>query len=130
MPSGAPHKRRKTGPKTLGLSHITSLKTAEELFLPDSEEQPNGAADLSKAMQAIKTMEKRAGEGEEEGFLSGDDDEWTKDNEDEDEDNVDDPDQFESDDDDDYNAEQYFDGNQDDDDYDDGGGGDDGGEYM
>ena len=79
--------------------------------------------------KAIQEIEKRA--GEDEGFLSGDEDDWVKENGDEDgEGNVDDPDQYESDDDDgdDYNAEAYFDGNQDDEDYGDDGG-DNGGDY-
>jgi len=129
---GPAHKRRKTGPKTLGLSNITSLKTAGELFLSDAEHQPNGEAlDPTKAMQAISSIEKRTEEGED-GFLSDDDDDWVRDNADDDGENLDDPDQYGDDEsgDDDYNAEQYFEGNQDEDDYDEGGGGDDGADYM
>lgn len=128
-PSGAANKRRRVGPKTLGLSSITSYKTAEELFLPET--QPAGAdgdANLDKALQLLNTLEKRNEDGDEEAFLSGeDDDDWVKNNGEDDEDNnAEEEDQYEDDDDDDYNAEAYFDGNNDDDD-DDGGGGDEGG---
>ncbi|KAK3352867.1 DNA-directed RNA polymerase III, subunit Rpc31 [Lasiosphaeria hispida] len=126
---GPASKRRKTGPKTLGLSNITQLKTAEELFLPEGME--NGSGNLDKAMEVLATMEKRE-DGEEDGFLSGEEDDWVKENGEEGEDNAEDEDQYDDDSgDDDYNAEAYFEGNQDEDDYDEGGGGDDGGaDYM
>lgn len=127
---GPAQKRRRTGPKTLALSSITFLRTAEELFLGEGH-QIDAAGNISRAIQEIDSLEKRA--GEDEGFLSGDEDDWVKDKDDEDgEGNADDPDRYESesdDDNDDYNAEAYFDGNQDDEDYGDDGG-DDGGDYM
>ncbi|KAL1836135.1 hypothetical protein VTJ49DRAFT_5546 [Mycothermus thermophilus] len=143
-----PGKRRRLagGGKTLGLSNITSYKTAEELFLydgllPDQQQQqqqqigqPNGRkqeGELDKALQLMSTLEKR-GEGEDDaGFLSGEDDEdWVRGgNGEDDEDGVaEEDDQYEDESGDDYNAEAYFDGNQDDDDFDDGG--DDGGDYF
>jgi DNA-directed RNA polymerase III subunit RPC7 len=133
---GPTTKRRKTGPKTLGLSNITSLRTAEELFLADGEQQHNQhqangeVADLSKAMQVISTIEKRTEEGEDDGFLSGDEDDWVRGEGEEDGENLDDPDQYDDEaSDDDYNAEQYFEDGGSDKEYDEGGG-DDGGDYM
>ncbi|AEO67286.1 uncharacterized protein THITE_2116185 [Thermothielavioides terrestris NRRL 8126] len=135
-PSGSAAKRRRVGPKTLGLSSITSYKTAEEVFLPDAlqQRQPQkdqaGGADLNKALQLLNTVEKRQEAGDEEAFLSGeDDDDWVKNNGEDDEDApADEDEQYEDESGDDYNAEAYFDGNQDDDDYDEGG--DDGGDYF
>jgi len=128
---GAPaSKKRRTGPKTLGLSNITSYKTAEEVFMLETQAgAAGGDASLDKALQLLNTLEKRGDDGEEE-FLSGeDDDDWVKNNGDDDgEGNAEEDDQYEDESGDDYNAEQYFDGNQDDDDYDDGG--DDGGDYF
>ncbi|KAK4098134.1 hypothetical protein N658DRAFT_432605 [Parathielavia hyrcaniae] len=129
-------KRRRVGPKTLGLSNITSYKTAEELFLPEAQQQLGaggggaGAASMDKALQFIDTMEKQNGDEEGGGILSGeDDDDWVKGNGEDDEDgNVDEDDQYEDESGDDYNAEAYFDGNQDDEDYDEGG--DDGGDFF
>ncbi|KAK3318073.1 DNA-directed RNA polymerase III, subunit Rpc31 [Apodospora peruviana] len=130
--SGPAHKRRKTGPKTLALSSITSLKTAEELFL-DEAEQKDKDGNYDKALQLLNTVEKRVEDGDDQGMLSGeDDDDWVKNNDDEDgEGQIEEDDQYEEEYEsgDDYNAEAYFDGNQDDDDYGDDGG-DDGGEYM
>jgi len=144
---GRPAKRRKGGEqreqqqskKTLGLSSITSYKTAEELFMPDA--QPAGVpgagaadgvggANLDKALQLLNTLEKRNEDGDEEAFLSGeDDDDWVKGNGEDDEDGVaDEDDIYEDESGDDYNAEAYFDGNQDDEDYDEGG--DDGGDFF
>lgn len=128
-PSGPASKRRKVGPKMLGLSNITSYKTAEELFLPEGRRQdPDGAANLDKALQLLNSVEK-GNEGDED-LLSGDDeDDWVKTNEGDDEDgNAEEDDQYEDESGDDYNAEAYFDGNQDDDDYDEGG--DDGGDFF
>lgn len=140
-PTGPAAKRRRTGPKTLGLSSITSYKTAEELFLQDTQAKQQqqgeagagagsgGAADLDKALELLNTMEKRNEAGDEEGFLSGeDDDDWVKNNGDDEDGNAEEEDQYEDESGDDYNAEAYFDGNQDDEDYDEGG--DDGGDYF
>ncbi|KAL2255208.1 hypothetical protein VTK26DRAFT_3865 [Humicola hyalothermophila] len=137
---GAPaSKRRRTGPKTLGLSTITSYKTAEELFLQQQDQQrpagqatDRGPADLGKALELLNNLEKRNEAGDEDAFLSGedDDDDWVKTAGD-DEDAAaaaEEEDQYEDESGDDYNAEAYFDGNQDDDDYDEGG--DDGGDYF
>ncbi|KAK4130047.1 hypothetical protein BT67DRAFT_452720 [Trichocladium antarcticum] len=94
-PSGPASKRRRVGPKTLGLSSITSYKTAEELFLPEAAAPPGadgsggggGSANLDKALQLLDSMEKRNAEGDEEAFLSGeDDDDWVKNNGDDDDD--------------------------------------------
>ncbi|KAK3900996.1 DNA-directed RNA polymerase III subunit Rpc31-domain-containing protein [Staphylotrichum tortipilum] len=132
--NGPAAKRRRVGPKTLGLSNITSYKTAEELFLPDGATPTTGGLDdganLGKALQLFNSVEKRNEDGDEEGFLSGeDDDDWVKGNgEDGDDGNVEEDDQYEDESGDDYNAEAYFDGNQDDEDYDEGG--DDGGDYY
>jgi DNA-directed RNA polymerase III subunit RPC7 len=125
-PSGPAAKRRRVGPKTLGLSTITSYKTAEELFLPDGQQ----VGDMGKALQILDTVQKQTENGDEEAFLSGeDDDDWVKGNGEDDEDgNVEEDDQYEDESGDDYNAEAYFDGNQDDEDYDEGG--DDGGDYF
>ncbi|KAL2018170.1 hypothetical protein VTK56DRAFT_1195 [Thermocarpiscus australiensis] len=132
-PSGPASKRRKTGPKSLGLSTITSYKTAEELFLPEAQPDgltTTGTASLDKALQLINSVEKRNEEGDEEAFLSGeDDDDWVKNNEDDEEGNAEDEDQYEDESGDDYNAEAYFEANQDDDDYDDVGD-DGGGDYF
>jgi DNA-directed RNA polymerase III subunit RPC7 len=118
-------RRRVAGPKTLGLSNITSYKTAEEVFLPEGGQQQDGGgnANLDKALQLLNTMEKRNEDGDEEAFLSGeDDDDWVKNNGEDDEDaEAEEDDQYEDDEDDDYNAEAYFDGKEDDEDYDEGG---------
>jgi len=132
--NGPAAKRRRVGPKTLGLSNITSYKTAEELFLPDGAASTaaglDDGANLGKALQLFNSVEKRNEDGDEEGFLSGeDDDDWVKGNGEDDEDgNVEEDDQYEDESGDDYNAEAYFDGNQDDEDYDEGG--DEGGDYF
>ncbi|KAK4155387.1 DNA-directed RNA polymerase III, subunit Rpc31 [Chaetomidium leptoderma] len=130
--AAAAAKRRRVGPKTLGLSNITSYKTAEELFLPEVAQQKGvgGDANLDKALQLLNSMEKRNEDGDEEAFLSGeDDDDWVKGNGDDDEDAAaDEDDQYEDESGDDYNAEAYFDGNQDDEDGDEGG--DEGGDFF
>ncbi|KAL2173733.1 DNA-directed RNA polymerase III, subunit Rpc31 [Thermothelomyces heterothallicus CBS 202.75] len=123
-------KRRRVGPKTLGLSSITSYKTAEELFLTDMPQVGSGAnANLDKALELLNTVEKQNEDGKE-AYLSGeDDDDWVKGNGEDDEDGVaEEDDIYEDESGDDYNAEQYFDGNQDDEDYDEGG--DDGEGYF
>lgn len=135
---GQAAKRRRVGPKTLGLSSITSYKTAEELFLGADGQahqlqqggQVGGGGSLDKALQIMSTVEKGGEDGEGEAFLSGeDDDDWVKGNGEEDEDgNGEEDDVYEDESGDDYNAEAYFDGNQDDEDYDEGG--DDGGDYF
>ncbi|KAK4183417.1 hypothetical protein QBC35DRAFT_508077 [Podospora australis] len=127
------NKRRKTGPKSLGLSNITSYKTAEDLEMEAAAEQAGGGAeheDINKALELLNRVEKNTAEGGEDGFLSGeDDDDWVKNNEgDEDaESNAADSDEYDDESGDDYNAEQYFDEG-DNDDYDDGG--EDGGQYY
>ena len=127
-PSGPASKRRRVGPKTLGLSSITSYKTAEELFLPEAAQLgADGGANLDKALQLLDSMEKRNADGDEDAFLSGEDeDDWVKNNGDDDEDGngAEDDDLIDDESGDDYNAEAYFDGNNDDDDDD---GGDEGG---
>ncbi|KAK4245894.1 DNA-directed RNA polymerase III, subunit Rpc31 [Corynascus novoguineensis] len=119
--AGPGTKRRRVGPKTLGLSNITSYKTAEELFLPDTQQADSGA-NLNKALELLNTVEKQNEDGKE-AYLSGeDDDDWVRGNGDEDEDgDVEEDDVYDDESGDDYNAEQYFDGNQDDEDYDEGG---------
>jgi len=128
IPAGPPRKRRRTDNRRLVLSNKTSLQTADDVF---GTNETGGTVGLGTALQVINSLEKRA-EDEDDGFLSGDDDDdWVKDNGDDEDGNVEDPDQYNEDDEsdnDDYNAEQYFDGNQEDDDYDDGGGDD--GAYM
>lgn len=123
-------KRRKTGAgqrKKLALSNITTLRTAEHLFLAEGELQKSGEDGYKRALDFLEKMEK-TGDGEaDDGLLSEDDeDDWVKPNEvDDGEDGGEDADQYEDESENDYNAEQYFDGNQDDEDYNDGG--DDGG---
>ncbi|KAK3943210.1 DNA-directed RNA polymerase III, subunit Rpc31 [Diplogelasinospora grovesii] len=131
---GLATKRRKTTTKkTLALSNITSLRTAEELFMPGAQQEPGTEGTgprFDKVLEVLDKAEKRAEDGEDAGFLSGeDDDDWVKDNEDEDGEgaNAEEEDQYDDESGDDYNAEQYFEGG-DEDDYDDGG--DDGGDYM
>ncbi|KAK4209985.1 DNA-directed RNA polymerase III, subunit Rpc31 [Rhypophila decipiens] len=123
---GNPNKRRKTGVvKRLGLSNITSIKTAEELFLTEEEQtlqNKEGGLGFDKALQLIASAENEDG-----GMKDGDDDDdYIRDGEDEgqEEDDAYEED-YESGDD--YNAEAYFGENQDDEDYDDGG--DDGGDF-
>ncbi|KAK3361223.1 DNA-directed RNA polymerase III, subunit Rpc31 [Lasiosphaeria ovina] len=132
--SGPANKRRKTGPKVLALSNITSLKTAEELFLPESQQSGlDATVSYDKALQVLNALEKRNEDGDDEGFLSGeDDDDWVKaaNEDDEAEANVEDEDQYDDESGDDYNAEAYFEGNQDDEDYDEGGDDGGGGDYM
>ncbi|KAL2138807.1 hypothetical protein VTI28DRAFT_6213 [Corynascus sepedonium] len=120
-PAGPGTKRRRVGPKTLGLSNITSYKTAEELFLPDTQQADSGA-NLNKALELLNTVEKQNEDGKE-AYLSGeDDDDWVRGNGEDDEDgDVEEDDVYDDESGDDYNAEQYFDGNQDDEDYDEGG---------
>ncbi|KAL2120180.1 hypothetical protein VTJ04DRAFT_4206 [Mycothermus thermophilus] len=142
---GRPAKRRRGVGKTLGLSNITSYKTAEEVFLYEGlskeqqqqllgKSQSNGEikeAGLDKALQLMTTLEKRGEDAADDEFLSGEDDEdWVRGgNGDDDEDGVaEEDDQYEDESGDDYNAEAYFDGNQEDDDFDDGG--DEGGDYF
>lgn len=111
-------KRRLNGKKTLALSNITELRTAEDIFMGGAGTE--GDADSATRAQAL--LDKLA-EGEDGGVedLLAEDEDWVQNNEDgegEQEDEYDD----ESDNDD-YNAEQYFDDGEGDDDYDEGGGG-------
>jgi DNA-directed RNA polymerase III subunit RPC7 len=109
--------RRRNGPKILGLSSITAVKTADDLFRPDGEDffdeanHANGAApDLNKVAKMIDALEN--GDEDIDGFLSGDDEEWDQRGVayDEDGNMVEDAeDQFTSDEEDDYNGEKYFD---------------------
>lgn len=116
--SGPPAKRRKTGPapkKTLALSNVTSLRTAEDVFMDQDG--------IKKVLQSV-------GDEGEDGLLSGDDDDddWIKNPEGEDGVDGEDEDQYQDASDDDYNAEQYFeDGEENLEDAGDEGGGD--GEY-
>ncbi len=125
---GPPTKRRKTA-KVFTLSKITSLRTAEEVFLnekPKVEEEDDDGTGYNKMIDIMTKLEKDSGEGEAEaGFLSGeDDDDWVRGDEDGE---LEAEDQYDDEDDNDYNAEQYFDdgaGDEDDD-----GGDDDVGTY-
>lgn len=121
-PPGGP-KRRKTK-KTLALSNITALRTAEEIFLPDAAQPEQGeGAGHSKALEMLDKI------GNDDGAAVDidleDDDDWVQSNNlgDDDEENADDPDQYDDESGDDYDAEQYFEENQPDDDYGDGGDG-------
>ncbi|KAK4170953.1 DNA-directed RNA polymerase III, subunit Rpc31 [Triangularia setosa] len=113
---GADRKRRRTGPKTLALSNITTYGAED---LEEDGGQVNGQPDFNKALELFDNVEKLDGE---DAFLSGEEDDWG--NEDEDNEDAADAeaaDQYDDESEDDYNAEQYFDN--DEDDY-----GDDGGE--
>lgn len=119
-------KRRKMTKKTHALSNITSLRTAEEIFLPEAEQLEFGDVDgQSKALQMLDKIDNND-EGAD-GLDLDDEDDWVRPTNAEDgEDNAEDEDQYDDESGDDYNAEQYFEENQADDDYDEGGdGGDD-----
>ncbi|KAH8879005.1 hypothetical protein GQ53DRAFT_775275 [Thozetella sp. PMI_491] len=126
---GPASKRRKTA-KMFTLSKITSLRTAEEVFLGDKSKEDEDGDDegvgYDKMMDMMTKLEKDTGDGEgEAGFLSGeDDDDWVRDDDDGE---MEAEDQYEDEDDNDYNAEQYFDDGAGDDDDD--GGDDDIGTY-
>lgn len=118
----ADRKRRRTGPKKLAVSNITSYGAGD---LDEDGDEVNGEPDFRKALELLDNVEKLDGE---DAFLSGEEDEWG--NEDEDNEDAADAeaaDQYEDESEDDYNAEQYFEN--DDDDYGDDGG-DDGGEGV
>ncbi|KAK4644166.1 DNA-directed RNA polymerase III subunit C31 [Podospora bellae-mahoneyi] len=118
----ADRKRRRTGPKKLAVSNITSYGAGD---LDGDGDEVNGEPDFRKALELLDNVEKLDGE---DAFLSGEEDEWG--NEDEDNEDAADAeaaDQYEDESEDDYNAEQYFEN--DDDDYGDDGG-DDGGEGV
>ncbi|KAK0742006.1 DNA-directed RNA polymerase III, subunit Rpc31 [Apiosordaria backusii] len=105
---GADRKRRRTGPKTLALSNITTYGADE---LEDEGLQGNVQPNFNKALELLENVEK---EGEE-AFLSGEEDDWG--NEDEDNEDAADAeaaDQYDDESEDDYNAEQYFDNDEDD----------------
>jgi DNA-directed RNA polymerase III subunit RPC7 len=124
---GGDAKRRKTNKKTLALSNITALKTAEELFLPETQQRELAEAmGQNKAMEMLEKIENNEG-GVDETFLEDDDDDWVRptNNEDGEDGDQEEDDEFDDESGDDYNAEQYFEGNQDEDDYEDGGDGDD-----
>lgn len=110
------------------MSNITSLKTAEELF--QVNETGTGTGDINNAIRTIDNLEKRAENGEDDGFLS-DDDDWNRFNGDDDDEqaNFEEQDQFDDESGDDYDAEQYFDDGDKGDDYDEGGD-DGGGDYL
>ena len=130
-PAGDPaFKRRRTeGDKKLVLTNVTNLKTAEDLFQNDEEQQDgyeeededveDGADgekghDYGKAMELLNNLHKRMEEGDENvGLLPGEDedDDWIREAQEDDEGNViqDDPDEYDDESGDDYNAEQYFD---------------------
>ncbi|KAK7735522.1 DNA-directed RNA polymerase III subunit C31 [Cytospora paraplurivora] len=100
--------------KTMTLSKVTTLRTAEEIF---NMPEVNGvdANDNAKALEALEKLEEGGGEGEDDMDLGLDEDAYEEDMDD----------AYEDDDGGDYDAEAYFD-NGDDDDMDDGGGGDEG----
>lgn len=84
MGGGQATKRRRVGPKTLGLSSITSYKTAEELFFAgggtDSATGEHKSKNpLNKALELMTTIEQRHQHGED-AYISGedDDDDWVK----------------------------------------------------
>ncbi|KAL1865543.1 hypothetical protein VTK73DRAFT_5209 [Phialemonium thermophilum] len=123
-------KRRKTNKnKALVLSNITSLRTAEEVFLSDAAQQSSvtNAGDPNKALQVLERIDNNEDGGVADELFLEDDDEWVRTANEDGEDVGEDEDQYEDESDDDYNAEQYFSENQVDDDFDDGGdgGGDD-----
>ncbi|KAK4166618.1 hypothetical protein QBC43DRAFT_205478 [Cladorrhinum sp. PSN259] len=126
---GNNNKRRKVA-KSLGLSKITSYKTAEDLEAEQlAASRAGGAAEnYDKALELLKNAENAVEEG---GLLlAEEDDDWVRNNgDDEDgegEQNVEE-DEYDDESGDDYNAEQYFEEGDNDDDDD--GGGDDGA-YM
>jgi DNA-directed RNA polymerase III subunit RPC7 len=122
-PGGA--KRRKMNKKTLALSNITSLRTAEEIFLPEAAQQE--LADAEGQNKALQLLDKiNDGEGGVDNIDLEDDDDWVQSNnvgDGDDDDAAEDSDQYDDESGDDYNAEQYFEENQPDDDYGDGDGG-------
>ncbi|KAK4205021.1 DNA-directed RNA polymerase III, subunit Rpc31 [Triangularia verruculosa] len=119
---GADRKRRRTGPKTLALSSITTYGADE---FEEEGEQGNGQPDFNKALELMDNLEKMDGD---DAFLSGEEDDWGNNEDEDNEDAAADAeaaDQYDDESEDDYNAEQYFDN--DDNDYGDDGG-DDGGD--
>ncbi|KAK0663466.1 DNA-directed RNA polymerase III, subunit Rpc31 [Cercophora samala] len=107
----ADRKRRRTGPKTLALSNITSYGADD---WDEEGGEVNGQPDFNKALELLDNVEKLDGE---DAFLSGEEDDWGN-NEDEDNEDAADAeaaDQYDDESEDDYNAEQYFDN--DDEDY-------------
>lgn len=122
-PGGA--KRRRMTKKTLALSNITSLRTAEEIFLPEAAQQE--LADAEGQNKALQLLDKiNDGEGGVDNIDLEDDDDWvqsTNVGDGDDDDAAEDSDQYDDESGDDYNAEQYFEENQPDDDYGDGDGG-------
>ncbi|KAI3395867.1 hypothetical protein diail_804 [Diaporthe ilicicola] len=107
--------------KTMTLSKVTSLRTAEEIFnMPTEATAPGDAtstADHQKALEALDQLGEGGGDGEDDIDLGLDDEDGYGEEMD---------DAYDDDDGGDYDAEGYFD-NGDDDDMDDGGG--DEGEY-
>lgn len=113
--AGGGKRRRLNGKKTLALSNITSLRTAADIFLPESAQQ-----DQAKAMELL---DKLGDDENAEDVLLDDDDDWVRTNEDGEE-AADEEDEFDDESDNDYNAEQYFEdgaADEDDDDIGDGG---------
>ncbi|KKY34017.1 putative dna-directed rna polymerase 3 subunit [Diaporthe ampelina] len=107
--------------KTMTLSKVTSLRTAEEIFNmptePAAAADGSGPADHQKALEALDQLGEGGGEGDDDIDLGLDDEDGYGEEMD---------DAYDDDDGGDYDAEGYFD-NGDDDDMDDGGG--DEGEY-
>ena len=125
-PSGA--KRRKTNKKALLLSNITSLRTAEDIFMPEAGQHDPDGVNGDGGNKALQVLDKIDNEEGGDDLYLDDDDDWIRpshvnvDGEEE----IEEEDQYEDESGDDYNAEQYFEENQPDDDYDEGGdGGDD-----
>jgi DNA-directed RNA polymerase III subunit RPC7 len=109
-------RRRLNGKKTLALSNITTLRTAAEIFLPESAQQDQA--------KALELLEKLGDDENPDDVLLGDDDDddWVRTNEDGDV-ATEEEDDFDDESDNDYNAEQYFEDGAADEDYDDGGDG-------
>lgn len=113
--AGGGKRRRLNGKKTLALSNITSLRTAADIFLPDSAQQ-----DQTKGLELL---DKLGDDENADDVLLDEDDDWVRTNEDGEE-AADEEDEFEDESDNDYNAEQYFEdgaADEDDDDFGDGG---------
>ena len=109
-------KRRKlNGKKTLALSNITTLRTAAEIFLPESAQQDQA--------KALELLDKLGDDENADDLLLDDDDDWVRTNEDGEEAAEDPEDEFDDESDNDYNAEQYFEDGAADEDDDDGGDG-------
>lgn len=114
-PAGA-HGRKRGKKKTMTLSKVTALRTAEEIFnMPDVNGADKDKDSHQRVLEALAQLDETGGGDDDELDLDDEEDfEQEMDEEYDDEDGGDD-----------YDAEGYFD-NGDDDDMDDGGGGDEG----